>query len=298
MHLRWRVIRVLCFGAFFISRPILVFAQEECPKKIVNLATDQDRDGHFQRRAWFASEDPLEQAQVLDYLMKYGKLKSGPLHDFETRRWQEFNRDIFRILRGIESDWSHIDRTELEEIVSDVVTDSILESWMDVKAATTLDAKISWVLARVKLALTLHDQDLEVQRTAERESALANDGRNLRKDVERAIDQIITWGIQNLPLTEIEMIVIQDFIHNNRDPEKIAEMTKLESGVVRGILESFLQRLKTLAPLDLIETAHDVYRKANSERRSARLRGRSGLRESGVWDLIVRLNENEGRRDD
>ncbi len=112
----------------------------------------------FQRRSWFASEDPKEQQSVFAFLVRQGIHQKGPLHPLEIRRWKEFRRDILNFFKRRSDRLSHDAKAEIEGLVSEVLLKNILSPSPVTGPRSSLDQKLGLVLDQVSQALEAFDQ--------------------------------------------------------------------------------------------------------------------------------------------
>jgi len=141
--------------------------------RVVDLKALQN----FERRAWFSSEDPVEQIEVLRFLMRQGMHLKGPLHTIETRRWREFKRDVLNHYKRKSEDLTPFAQSELEGIVSEIVLVNILSPSVLLRASDSLDEKLQFIIAQVDKTISDLDQleTEQLQPDAHREVADLSD---------------------------------------------------------------------------------------------------------------------------
>jgi hypothetical protein len=144
-------------GAVFVHSTSFVSASEPCRKEVKRLV-DLEGLRTFQRRSWFASEDPKEQQSVFAFLVLAGIHQKGPLHPLEIRRWKEFRRDILNFFKKRSGRLSHEAKAEIEGLVSEILLKNILSPSLMVGPVSSLDQKLGLVLDQVSHALESFDQ--------------------------------------------------------------------------------------------------------------------------------------------
>jgi hypothetical protein len=144
-------------GAVFVHSTSSVSASEPCRKEVKRMV-DLEGLRTFQRRSWFASEDPKEQQSVFAFLVRQGIHQKGPLHPLEIRRWKEFRRDILNFFKRRSDRLSHDAKAEIEGLVSEVLLKNILSPSPVTGPRSSLDQKLGLVLDQVSQALEAFDQ--------------------------------------------------------------------------------------------------------------------------------------------
>lgn len=152
----------LVMGTFFFTVLVspLILAADPCERKLFKMLDFQALKT-FERRAWFASENSSEQAEVFKFLIRQGIHQRGPLHPIEIRRWQEFRRDILNHYKRHGESLSSSARAELDSIVSELILRNILAPSLELAPGSSLDQKLNIVLEQVQLQVRSLDRSPE-----------------------------------------------------------------------------------------------------------------------------------------